>query len=175
MIEHELRLGIDAPNETVWAYVSDMANWAASMPGYREFEVIDEANTRWTLKVGVAALVRTVNVLVRIDRWDGPDRVDFTYRLDNDPVDGAGSYTAHPRADGGTDIALAVTINGQGPMAPAWEALARPILPKLARGFAETLRDRIEEIARENAGPAQTKDEAEPRSRLRLFGIGRRD
>jgi carbon monoxide dehydrogenase subunit G len=148
MIEHELSIGIEAPTDQVWAYVSKMANWAANMPGYREFEMIDEANSRWTLKVGVAGLVRTVNVLVRIDLWDGPGHVAFTYRLDNDPVDGAGTYRAQVRPDGGTDIVLAFTINGQGPMAPAWEALAKPILPKLARGFAEKLKCSIEEISK---------------------------
>ena len=153
MIDHSLTLGIDAPTDQVWDYVSDMANWAAAMPGYRQFEVIDEMNSRWTLKVGVAAMVRTVNVLVRIDRWEGPDLVEFTYRLANDPVEGVGTYKARPRPEGGTEIALEVTINGQGPMAPAWEAMATPLLPKLAKGFAEKLKESIEAVAGESKAP----------------------
>ncbi|WP_319457004.1 MULTISPECIES: SRPBCC family protein [unclassified Mycobacterium] len=175
MIDHSLTTGIDATTDQVWGYVGDMSNWAAAMPGYREFEVIDEMNSRWTLKVGVAAMVRTVNVLVRIDRWEGPDLVEFTYRLDNDPVEGVGTYKARALADGGTEIALKVTINGQGPMAPAWEAMATPLLPKLAKGFAEKLKDSIEAIAKGNDAPV-----VDPRSNAatsiwqRLRGVWQR-
>lgn len=163
MITHQLSLGIDAPNEVVWAYVSEMGNWASNMPGYRTFEELTDSDTRWTLKIGVAALVRTVNVLVHIDEWAGPERVAFTYRLDNDPVDGAGFYRAVARPDGGTDITLDITINGQGPMAPAWEALAKPILPKLALGFAMGLKAKIEEAWAEDPRSASTSvAEAKP-------------
>ncbi|HET6736314.1 CoxG family protein [Mycobacterium sp.] len=175
MIDHSLTLGIDASTDQVWDYVSDMSNWAAAMPGYREFEVIDEMNSRWTLKVGVAAMVRTVNVLVRIDRWEGPDLVEFTYRLDNDPVEGAGTYKAHSRPDGGTEIELEVSINGQGPMAPAWEAMATPLLPKLARGFAEKLRDSIEAVATAHEAPVAGAQADVPTSIWqRLRGIWQR-
>jgi carbon monoxide dehydrogenase subunit G len=175
MIEHDLRVGIDAPIDQVWDYVREMGNWAASMPGYREYEALDDTgtDTRWTLKVGAAALVRTVVVLVHVDRWDGPDRVTFTYRLDNDPVDGAGTYTAHRREDGGTDIALAITIRGQGPMAPVWEALAKPLLPKLARGFAEALKDKIEQISQSDDESSPVEDE-KPKSAWSRLKIGRR-
>lgn len=167
MIEHQLAIEIAAPADRVWAYVADMANWAAAMPGYRSFEVIDEMNSRWTLKVGVAALVRTVNVLVRIDRWEGPGLVEFTYRLDNDPVDGAGRYTARELPGGATEVVLDVTINGQGPMAPAWEAMARPLLPKLAMGFVQTLKSRIEEQQATQADKERVSDE---KSRQRPAG-----
>ena len=170
MIEHQLTIGVDAPNEQVWAYVSDMANWASNMPGYRSFEVQGERDSRWTLKVGVAALVRTVNVLVHIDAWDEPDHVAFTYRLDNDPVDGEGTYHARVRDDGGTDLVLNIKINGQGPMAPAWEALARPILPKLAGGFAETLKAKIEEAASAGLVPIGTPAEAHDQPLAKMGG-----
>ena len=48
---------------------------------------------RWTLKVGVGGLVRTVKVQVHVDQWDGPERVLFSYKLEGDPVQGGGSYT----------------------------------------------------------------------------------
>lgn len=163
MIEHSLSVAIAAPRDNVWAYVSEMENWASNMPGYREFEMLSERDTRWTLKVGVAALVRTVKVLVHIDRWEGPDQVAFTYTLENDPVDGAGTYSAAVREDGGTDVTLAVTINGQGPMAPAWEAMARPLLPRLAGGFVEALKAKIEEREAEMAaGEAGIPDAGTP-------------
>jgi carbon monoxide dehydrogenase subunit G len=43
-----------------------------------------------------------------------------------------------------TDVALHVEVNGTGPMAPMWEAMGGPVLPKFAAGFARQLKERIE-------------------------------
>jgi len=154
VIEHRQPIAIDAPNTQVWTYVSDMANWAANMPGYKAFEVLSEKESLWTLKVGVGALNRTVKVRVFITAWDEPDHVAFTFKLDNDPVDGDGAYRAQVRPDGGTDVDIGFRINGQGPMAAAWEAMMRPILPKMTNGFGDTLKARIEELSATAVAPA---------------------
>jgi hypothetical protein len=38
-------------------------------------------------------------------------------------------------------------------MAPMWEAMGRPLLPQLAKGFAEQLKARIEEAAAAASAP----------------------
>jgi carbon monoxide dehydrogenase subunit G len=166
MLEHQLPVSLDAPNGAVWSYVCDMANWASNFPGYRSFEVINQTDSAWTLKVGVGALVRTVKVKVHVELWIEPGRVEFTYHLDGDPVDGSGSYLATARQDGGTDITLTIRINGQGAMAPAWEAMARPVLPKLVRAFGESLKAEIERRA---AGAGVT---GEPQTSFQHTGPG---
>lgn len=172
MIEHQQSIVIDAPNAQVWAYVSDMANWAASMPGYKAFEVLSEKESLWTLKVGVGALNRTVKVRVFITAWDEPDHVAFTFKLDNDPVDGDGAYRARVRPDdGGTDVDIGFRINGQGPMAGAWEAMMRPILPKMTRSFGDTLKSRIEEIAAQQVGAGISSPAATPPSAARRLAM----
>jgi carbon monoxide dehydrogenase subunit G len=144
MIEVErsvlIKVGIDA----VWRYVEDMRRWAALMPGYRGCTVIDANDSRWTLKVGVGGLVRTVTVLVHVEEWREPARVNFSYRLEGDPVQGSGSYTASPRGAEETEVALRVSVAGSGPIAPMWEAMSRPLLPQLAKSFAEKLKAEIE-------------------------------
>ncbi len=135
-----INVGIDA----VWRYVKDMQRWAVLMPGYRECTVIDANDSRWTLKVGVGGLVRTVKVLVHVDEWDEPARVNFSYTLEGDPVQGTGWYTALSKGADETEVALRVTVAGSGPMAPMWEAMSRPLLPKLAKSFAEKLKTEIE-------------------------------
>jgi carbon monoxide dehydrogenase subunit G len=146
VIETEQSVAIAAPIDQVWAYAKDVERWAEIMPGYQSCEVIDDDNSRWVLKVGVSGLVRTVNVQVRVDRWAGPERVEFSYDLDGDPVSGGGSYTAKV-IEHGTCVTLHVQVQGSGQMAAMWEALGGPMLPKFARKFAEQLRDRIEAIA----------------------------
>lgn len=158
MLEHQQPISIGAANALVWSYVSDMANWAAIMPGFRDYEVVSDADSRWTLKVGVGALVKTVHVLVHIDLWREPDRVEFSYRLEGEPVSGSGAYQATSPVPDATEVMLTVSIVGSGPMAPAWEAMARPILPRLANGFAQELKLRIESEHQAGSETAATEE-----------------
>lgn len=145
MIETEQSIIIDAPIEAVWAYANDIRAWADLMPGLQDCEIIDRDASRWKLKVGVGALVRTVNVAVQVDRWAGPGEADFTYSLNGDPVQGGGTYRARSLSARQTEIALGVTVVGSGPMAPMWEAMGKPLLPKFARAFAEQFKAAVEQ------------------------------
>jgi carbon monoxide dehydrogenase subunit G len=144
VIATEQSVLIDAAIESVWNYVQDIRNWAMLLPGCRECMVINTQDSRWILKVGAGGLVRTVNVLVHVDNWSGPGRVDFSYRLDGDPVEGGGTYVASPKTAFQTEVTMTVRVAGSGPMAPLWEALSRPLLPQLAKRFAGQLKTEIE-------------------------------
>lgn len=144
MIETSQTVTIGAPLGATWDYARDVERWAQIMPGYQSCDIADEDNSLWVLKIGVGGLVRTVKVAVHVERWAGPQEVDFSFRLQGDPVEGTGSYRAHPVEAGRTEVTLAVQVRGSGPMAPMWEAMGAPVLPRFARGFAEELRDRIE-------------------------------
>jgi carbon monoxide dehydrogenase subunit G len=146
MIETEQTVVIEAAIADVWTYVADIQRWAALMPGMRECEVIDANDSKWTIKVGVGGLVRTVRVEVHVDQWDGPSHVFFSYKLDGDPVQGGGTYVAKPLGPNQTEVALRVRVEGGGPMAPMWEAMGKPLLPQLAKGFANQLKTEIERI-----------------------------
>ena len=156
MIETTQTVIIAAPISAVWDHARDIRRWAALMPGMQTCEVIDDDNSRWVLKVGVGGLVRTVTVDVHVERWDGPGHVTFRYALQGDPVSGGGTYNARAH-DGGTEVDLHVEVNGSGPLAPMWEAMGRPLLPQLARGFAEQLKAAIE--AEAGAMPAAEPQE----------------
>jgi len=156
MIETEQTVTIRESIDNVWDFARDIRGWAELMPGMQECEVIDDDNSRWTLKVGVGGLVRTVRVKVQVDQWDGPQRVYFTYKLEGDPVQGGGSYYATSTGPRETHVQLNVRVEGSGPMAPMWEAMGGPVLPRFARGFAEELKARIEA----QAGGARAAGEA---------------
>jgi carbon monoxide dehydrogenase subunit G len=144
MIETEQSVLIDAAIERVWDYVRDIRGWACLFPGYRECIVLDGQDSRWVLKVGAGGLVRTVNVLVHVEQWAGPERVNFSYRLEGDPVEGSGVYVASARGLLQTEVTLRVQVVGSGSMAPMWEAISKPLLPKLAKSFAAQLKAEIE-------------------------------
>lgn len=171
MIETEQTVTVNCAIEPTWAYARDFERWASIMPGFQTCEIEDADNSRWILKVGVGALVRTVKVRVHVDQWAGPGRVDFSFKLEGDPVTGSGSYLAAPRGDGLTDMTLRVRVEGSGPMAPMWEAMGGPVLPKFAMAFAQQLKGRIEEF--NSTGPVAAEVRAtSPRTSLlgRLVG-----
>jgi carbon monoxide dehydrogenase subunit G len=147
VIETEQSVAVEVPIGQVWDYVSDIRRWASLMPGLQDCTIIDANDSRWTLKVGVGGLVRTVRVLVHVDQWDGPGAVNFTYALEGDPVSGGGSYRAARASDSQTDVTLHVRVEGGGPMAPMWEAMGRPLLPQFTKAFAGQLKSEIEKTA----------------------------
>lgn len=147
MIEAEHPVVIAANIDTVWDYVKDIRKWATLFPGCRECRVIDDNNSHWVIKVGAGGLVKTVNVLVHIEQWAGPEQVLFSYKLESEPVVGSGSYTAKRVSAEETEIKLHVRVEGSGSMAPMWEAVSKPLLPQLAKAFSAKLKAEIETLA----------------------------
>ncbi|WP_395337375.1 SRPBCC family protein [Novosphingobium sp. BL-8H] len=173
MIETEQTVTIGRGIEEVWAHVRDIERWANLMPGLRECRIVDADNSSWVLKIGAGGLVRTVHVNVHVGAWDGPERVAFTYDLDGDPVQGAGTYRARSLGPAETEVTLQVQVIGSGQMAMMWEAMGKPLLPQFARSFAQQLKAEIEtaevEAARETM--AQTAPRPSVLARLlRLIG-----
>lgn len=144
MIETTQNVPVKVDIERVWNYVRDIRRWAQLMPGLQDCDIIDEDNSRWVLKVGVGGLVRTVTVNVHVDQWAGPETVFFSFALQGDPVRGSGSYNAAATGPNTTEMALSLQVEGSGPMAPMWEAMGSPLLPKFALAFARQLAEGIE-------------------------------
>ena len=147
MIEASHAIVIATGIEDVWSYVKNISQWASLFPGCNACEVIDGHNSRWTIKVGAGGMIKTVTVLVRVDEWSGPGRVDFSFRLESEPVVGSGTYSATRRSDLETQVDLQLRVEGSGQMAPMWEAVSKPLLPQMASSFAGRLKAEIEREA----------------------------
>lgn len=144
MIEASHAVVIDRSTVQVWDYVQDIRQWASLFPGCKECEVIDDHHSKWVVKVGAGGLVKTINVLVTVTEWRGPDAVEFTYQLESEPVVGSGSYRAIAQSDDSSEIRFHVVVEGSGSMAPMWEAVSKPLLPQMAKTFATKLKAAIE-------------------------------
>ena len=66
------------PMATVWAFVSDMNNWAPFLTGYQKHEVLDATDSLWTLKGEVGILSRRVELRAHVTEWVEPEKVSFT-------------------------------------------------------------------------------------------------
>ena len=94
MIETDHRFEVDAPIGEVWAYASDIGNWASSMPGYESFESVDELRSNWVLKVALGALTKRIQLNVAITDRHEPDHITFELEGASEPVAGRGTFTA---------------------------------------------------------------------------------
>jgi len=147
MIEADHSIVIDTGIRSVWNYVEDIRGWALLFPGCKECHVIDDHHSKWVIKVGAGGMVKTVNVLVEVLDWDGPEKVEFNYTLDVEPVTGSGAYTAKKLGENATEVTLKLEVAGNGQMAPMWEAMCKPLLPQMAKSFAGRLKTEIEASA----------------------------
>lgn len=164
MLQATQEFAIAAGLGQVWNYVSDMRRWASIMPGYQDCSVIDSDNSLWFLKIGVGGLHRAVKVRVHVERWGGPHTAEFAFRLEGDPVEGRGRYSAVSNDAGQTWVTLQISVSGSGPMAPMWEAMGAPVLPKFLAVFAKELKERIEAVERPGNHPGPKFDVAPKKS-----------
>ena len=167
MIETDHRFVVEAPLREVWSYVSDISNWASSMPGYESFEETDDRHSTWVLKVALGALTRTTRLNVTIDDQREPDFISFSLEGANDPVSGRGSFAATATGPRQTSVVVTLAIAGRGPMAPTLEAMSRPVVPRMTRAVSESLQQAIEATS-----PAPVRTSAPRRawwSRWRLW------
>jgi carbon monoxide dehydrogenase subunit G len=144
VIETDHRFVVDAHIDQVWAYVSEIGNWANSMPGYQSFEAVDELHSKWVLKVALGALTRTVALQVTITDRREPDHISFTLHGESDPVDGQGTFAASATGAEQTSVVVTLAISGNGPMAATMEAMSRPVVPRMTRVLSESLKQAIE-------------------------------
>lgn len=87
---------INAPIETIWDFVKDMNNWAPFVTGYQEHEVIDDADSIWTLNGDVGVMTRKAKFRMHVTEWAGPTRVAFTMIGLTEQVQGGGIFLMAP-------------------------------------------------------------------------------
>src|SRR3954463_826180 len=98
MPEVEYTTQMRLPVSDVWAFVSDMNNWAPFLTGYQKHEVVDATDSIWTLKGDVGILSRIVELRAHVTEWTAPSKVAFTLTGLNEAVEGGGSVIIDRRA-----------------------------------------------------------------------------
>src|SRR5262245_49030420 len=127
------------PVPIIWDYVREMDNWAAFLRGYQSHEKQSDVDSVWVLKGDVGMMTRTVKFQVHIDEWGEPERVRFTLKGLNEPMEGGGEFLLAPHEDASAAAA---------PPAPKLGLFAR-LVRWLYRLFAGS----TERAASADAGP----------------------
>lgn len=139
--------------DQVWAFVSDMGNWAAQMPGYQSHEMINADDSAWTLNVDLGPFQRSIVVDVHVSRWQAPNEVDFEVKGRYEPFTGSGAFRA-ARDGSRTRITLDFGAEPGGSMARMIAPLVGPVLERVAGEFSANLASALGGEAEEAAGEA---------------------
>jgi carbon monoxide dehydrogenase subunit G len=135
--EHSTTARLPVP--VIWAYVREMDNWAHFLRGYQSHEKQSDTDSVWHLKGDVGMVARSVKFQVHIDEWKEPERVRFTLRGLNEPMEGGGEFTLAPYEDAAA-----------APAAPA----AKPgLFARLLRWLYRLFAGKTERAETANAGP----------------------
>jgi carbon monoxide dehydrogenase subunit G len=129
---------IEAPPEETWSYLTDMENFASHLPGFEEFEEIDESTSYWVVKIDLSMFTKELTFKVEVLEEEYP-RAAFTLDPVDQPADGGGSVEFEALDDEQTEITLDVESEASGKMAPFLNKVIEKALRKVTDQFAENV------------------------------------
>lgn len=109
---------LDLPIEKIWEIVSDMDRWAPLVPGYIEYEIINERESTWTFKGDLGFMQKTVSLKINITEWTEPTKVTFDLTGLNENFAGNGYFIAESISEKQTTMEGHLDISAKGMMGP---------------------------------------------------------
>jgi carbon monoxide dehydrogenase subunit G len=152
-ISYTTTMGASRPK--VWDFVRDMDNWAPFTRGYQSHEVIDDRESVWVVKGDLGPISRITKVRVNITEWVEGEKVGFTVRGLNEPVEGSGAILLSDTAAGArTEIRADATIAFGGSLGPVVNHLIGPFIESGADELVAQIVMAVtgEEVERERRG-----------------------
>jgi carbon monoxide dehydrogenase subunit G len=117
-----------APRAEVWEFVHDMNNWAPFTRGYQSHEVINDRESVWMVKGDLGPISRVTKFHVTITEWIEGEKVSFTVRGLNEPINGRGAITIADGEAASTLIHGNATIEMGGALGPVVNELIVPFV-----------------------------------------------
>ncbi|KRB83497.1 CoxG family protein [Noviherbaspirillum sp. Root189] len=170
MLSAKRELTVTTDIDTVWAFVSNMGNWAGQMPGYISHEEIDANDSVWTLKIDLGPFKRPVVMDIHVLEWLPPHEVRFELKGRFDPFHGSGTFRSEPH---GTRSVMHLELQAEatGSMAKVLTAMATPVLKKITDQFSANLVKALEERSTAAPPPAVVETNAAKPSAWSMAGI----
>lgn len=135
---------VAAPLAQSWAFISNTANWAPLMPGFREMTEHSATSSEWRVQGDVGILSRLVTLDVEVTEWVDDDHVDFDLACREEPLRGSGSLRAAAAGEAATRLTFHLQAQAGGMLAPAVNALLGKVLPGMANQLSDSIKQAIE-------------------------------
>ena len=129
MPEISYKATMHAARPTVWDFVRDINNWAPLTRGYQTHDILNERESVWTVKGDLGPISRVTKFHVTITDWVEGERVAFTVRGLNEPINGQGAIQlAEGTEPSSTQIRGDATIEMGGSLGPVVNHLIVPFV-----------------------------------------------
>ena len=142
------RFAVNAPPESVWAFLLDPKRLAPCIPGCDELEVVDERTYRLRLTVTVGFLSTRQDVRMEVVEAEPPRRLVSEGRGEDrrlgSRVEVRMTLELSPAADGGTEVAYASDVTVLGRLGSIGDAVMRVKARELAGVFAQNVKTALE-------------------------------
>lgn len=141
-------LTVDAPLETVWAFLQDTPRVSACMPGAENVEEVEPDVYRGKLKARVGAVAAAFDGQVRITERVASERMVASIKADDRSL--ASSVTATfvcqlKSVEAGTQIDYEVDMAIRGRLAQVGFAAVQAVARNMTAQFAECLQEALSE------------------------------
>ncbi len=141
---------LQVPIEKIWAYISEIDNWATSVPGYVSHEILNETQSTWAIKGDMGIIKKTAKIQVEITEWNEPKKVSFTFKSLSGDFAGNGHYKAEAINDNRTRITGYLLIepeNTKGPLATAQKTVLKKFVPRTTKEMTTAVAEQLHSLA----------------------------
>ncbi|MBQ0138722.1 MAG: SRPBCC family protein [Kurthia sp.] len=132
--------------QDVWSFVSDMEKWAKLVPGYRQHEMMNEKQSKWTFAGNVGILKKSVEVQIDITNWQEPSKIEFDLTGLTDKFTGSGYFEAKVIDEQTTEMTGHLEIKAGGIASAVLNPIFSAVLPKATTMLTERVANKIQAI-----------------------------
>jgi carbon monoxide dehydrogenase subunit G len=131
--------------QNIWTYISDIDQWASSIPGYVSHEISNEKQSTWAIKGDLGLMKKTAKLQVDITEWLEPTKVSFTFKSLAEDFVGKGYYEAEVLDDQLTRITgyLEIDPEAKGAMGSMQKSILKKFVPRTAKEMATAVAGQI--------------------------------
>lgn len=140
MPEIESKFEVDTDAETAWDHLTDMENFSSHLPGFEEYEEIDETVSHWTVSISLPMYSKTITFEVEVLQEELP-RAEFELVPMDEPAEGQGSVEFKSVERDQTEITFGIEAEATGRMSPVLNKVIDRSLPKVTEGFITNVQE----------------------------------
>ncbi len=135
---------VQASQQDVWEFVSQMEKWATLVPGYREHQIINEKQSTWTFAGNVGALKKEVKIQIDIIDFEEPSKINFELTGLSDKFTGNGYFEDVVVDANKTQMTGHLEIKAGGLAAPILNPIFTAVLPKATSVLTNRVANKIQ-------------------------------
>ncbi|MDF1507097.1 SRPBCC family protein [Robertmurraya sp. DFI.2.37] len=134
---------IDAPLESVWAFMEDFSHWGPLVPGYVSHKIVNMTQSNWVFTTDFGFIKKKLEFEVEILSKHAPKRMTFQVEGKNEGFNGHGSIEMKSLKSNRTFINVSLDIQATGTLAKLIKPMLKSNPPKMTNEFKKEITEKI--------------------------------